>query len=130
MSAELLKQAADQIEKLVAQNTELQAQLAKHAETKLASDKADADAKAKIADLAKVAAQNLRNAGLLSTDEKRDAFAAKLISSPDTALDCLAKTAEFVRAPKLGSVVVETTAKTASANDSWDQAVARGLSRA
>jgi len=130
MSNELLKQAADQIEKLAAQNADLQAQLAKLTEVKTASEKTDADAKAKIADLAKVASQNLLDAGLLSTDEKRDAFTATLISNPAVALDCLAKTAGYVRAPKLGSVVVETTAKTASANDSWDQAVARGSRRA
>ena len=125
MSKELLIKAAEQIEQLAAENTSLKAQLASSAQAKTASAKGDADAQAKLAGLAKVASQNLRNAGLLSTDERRDAFAATLISHPETALDCLAKTAEFVRAPKLGSVVVDTTVKTASANATWDAAVAR-----
>jgi len=127
MSAELLIKAAASIEQLAAQNTSLTQQLAQLTQAKTASVKADADGQAKLAGLAKTAAQALRNSGLLSTDEKRDQFSAKLISSPETALDCLAKTAEFVRAPKHGSVVVlETTQKVASADDSWNNAVARG----
>lgn len=104
---------ADEALAKVAQAETRQVQLAKTAAAK------DEETKAKRASLAKVAADRLLDKGLLSTTEKRDQFAAELLS-PDVALAKIAQLTEFVSVARLGTVVVdEEQHKTASAEDSW-----------
>ena len=133
MTVELLKTAAAQIDTLVKELETAQSKIAEltasaaQAKTASAAEaKVANEAKAAIAEQAKTAAAKLREVGLLSSDERRDAMAAKLASDSSAALELLTKCAEMVRVPKLGSVVVDTTVPAESANAAWDRRVASG----
>lgn len=135
MSYKLLKQAADQLDalanKLEAAEAAAAANAVKSAAvTKTASDQASADLKTKRISLAKTAADKLLAAGLLSSAEKRDQFAAE-ITDPDVALAKLAKFAESVTLPALGKVVRDETTQTKVANSEevWANSVNATLSR-
>lgn len=143
MSYKLLKQAADQLDALATaleaaevskqgvQKTaaEIKAAEEKVAAEKAAAEKTAADLKTKRLALAKTAADKLLEAGLLSSPEKRDLFAAE-ITDPEVALQKLAKLAESVTVPKVGVVVSEGTQnKVASSDEVWAQSVVATLSR-
>lgn len=133
MSYKLLKQAADQLDKLA---TELEASEKQLAQTKVAaaqpapSAQALADEKAKLLSHAKVAADKLLDAGLLGSVEKRDQFAAQIVDHK-TAIEQLGKLASAAQMPRMGRVVVdgETHLKTASSADTWDTAARAALAR-
>lgn len=130
MSYKLLKQAADQLDKLA---TELEASEKLLAQTKVAAAqpaKASADEKAELLSLAKVAADKLLEAGLVSSAEKRDQFAAEIVDHK-VAIQKIAKLAASAQVPRMGRVVVDDTAQTkvASSDESWDTAARAVLSR-
>jgi hypothetical protein len=127
----LIKQAADQIEKLVQAGQAQEAKIAQltaeiatlKAQPKLAHEDV---IKAEVAPLAKQAAAKLREIGLVSSDEKRDLLATQMVENPKLAYELVIKSASYIRAPKLGSVV-PTEQPDQSANASWDSRVARGM---
>jgi len=91
----------------------------KQAKTASAVKPAEVD-KAKLGGLAKTAAHNLREAGLLSSQEKEDVFASEILDH-QTALNKLAQMAKFASAPKRASVVVDEGAATQNSADSvWE----------
>jgi hypothetical protein len=97
---------------------------AKAEQTKTASVKVAEDQKAAKAKLAKTAADKLLDAGLLSSTEKRDQFAAQILDH-NVALTKIAELAKFAQAPKVGTVVVDDTAKASnSADEVWAKKVA------
>jgi hypothetical protein len=142
MSAKLIKQAADTIEAQATKIAELESALTTKTEenTKLAAelssskdagskrDQAAQEAAAKIAPLAKTAADKLFDRGLLSSPERRDQFAANVLSH-EKALDALTKVADYIdSAPKVGTVVINET-KPETADDVWDRHTVSALNR-
>jgi hypothetical protein len=83
--------------------------------------------KAKLAGIAKTAADKLLNAGLLSNTEKRDQFASELLDH-STAIEKIAKLAEFVQVPKLGKVVAEDSSVSGS-EATWAKHASATISR-
>lgn len=126
MSYKLLKQAADQLDQLA---TQLEASEKLVAQTKVAAAKGE-DEKAQLLALTKVAADKLLEAGLLSSAEKRDQFAAE-ISDHKVAIEKIAKLASAAQVPRMGRVVVDerTQTKVASSDESWDTAARAALNR-
>ena len=86
----------------------------------MAEAKAD-DGKAQLLALTKVAADKLLEAGLLSSAEKRDQFAAE-IADHKVAIEKIAKLASAAQMPRMGKVVVDTQSQTkvASSDEAWD----------
>jgi hypothetical protein len=135
MSYKLLKQAADQLDKLASEleaSEKALAQATAQAKTAAATPapvKPSEDEKAARLSQAKLAADKLLEAGLLSSAEKRDQFAAEIVD-PVVAIQKIAKLAETVSVPRLGRVVVdETQTKVASSDDVWAGHVRSALSR-
>ena len=136
MSYKLLKQAADQLDKLASDLeaadkavADAKAQVEAQAKTAATKPEQTADDKAARLAKAKVAADKLLEVGLLSSPEKRDLFASEIVD-PDVAIAKIAKLAESVQLPRLGKVVVdETTTKVASSDDVWDQRARAALNR-
>jgi hypothetical protein len=126
MSYKLLKQAADQLDKLA---TELEASEKQLAQAKVVKT-ASADDKAQLIAQAKVAADKLLEAGLLSSTEKRDQFAAEIVDHK-VAIEKLAKLASAAQVPRMGKVVVDETTnlKTASSDEAWDTRARAALAR-
>lgn len=142
MNSTLIKTAADTIEAQATKIAELEATLKtqKEESTKLAqevcqvkdagdkSDKAAQESAAKVAPLAKLAADKLYDRGLFSTPERRDQFAANILGH-DKALDALAKIADYVEtAQKVGTVVVNETSPE-TADDVWNRHTVHALQR-
>lgn len=107
---------------------------AKLVQAKQASAKADTEQTkndaAKLAPLAKLAADKLYAKGMLSSPELRDRFAAEIIN-PVQALEALAKAAEYVEAEpaqKLGTVVPANDAVETS-DDVWQRRASAALSK-
>lgn len=125
MSYKLLKQAADQLDALA---TELEATQKKVASAEVVKTAAADDQKTGRLALAKVAADKLFSVGLISSAEKRDQFAAE-ITDPAVALQKLAKLADHVAVPSLGTVVLDKHIKEASSEDVWALHVQSTLSR-
>lgn len=133
-NAKQLISAAASLEKaaaaLEAANTEVKSAQAQAKQAKVAADKATTQSKMASADdkqrevrigqLAKVAADTLLDAGLLSSREQADIFASN-IRNPEVALEKIATVAKHVQVPRLGNVVVDDhrTTKVASADDVW-----------
>jgi hypothetical protein len=126
MSYKLLKQAADQLDKLA---TELEASEKQLAQAKVVKT-ASADDKAQLLVHAKVAADKLLEAGLLSSAEKRDQFAAE-IADHTVAIDKLGKLAAAAQMPRMGKVVVDDKpqTKTAGSDEAWDTRARAALVR-
>jgi hypothetical protein len=127
MSYKLLKQAADQLDKLA---TELEASEKQLAQAKVVKT-ASADDKAQLLVNAKVAADKLFEAGLLSSAEKRDQFAAN-IADHTVAIEQLGKLASAAQMPRMGKVVVDDTktqTKTAGSDEAWDTRARAALTR-
>lgn len=132
----LLKTAALQLEASASELEAAQAKIAAAeqkaaaaaANTKVAAAESDS-VKAGRTKLAKLAADKLLNCGMLSSTEKRDQFVTEILNH-DQALTKIAKLAEHVKAPKLGSVVVDDTAsKVESADDVWTKHANAALSK-
>lgn len=141
----ILKVASAKITSLANELGKLQAKLAAAEKAKLASDKAVADAKLaadkavkvaeaklaaanavspEVAKQAKLAADRLLSAGLISTQEKADEFAAAIAGGHLTALEQLAKTASHVTVPRQARVVAGGGGQEKTANDLWDERLA------
>ncbi len=132
VAADTIEAQAAEIESLRAKVAGHQAEAAKQATAKTASVKADAlvkEAAAKIAPSAKLAADKLLSRGMLSSEEQRDRFAAKIAGDHLQAIDALVKAADFVQtAQKVGSVV-EATNSVETADDVWNKHAGAALSR-
>ncbi len=126
-----LKTAADKLEQLAADNgahltkiAELEKKLAsatQHVKTAGAEGEAK---KAKLAGLAKTAAEKLRTAGMISSSEMSDTFAAQVLDH-ETALAKIATLAEQIKPVKMASVMIDSAASAATpdANAVWDRQV-------
>jgi len=126
MSYKLLKQAADQLDKLA---TELEASEKQLAQAKVVKT-ASADDQAQLLVHAKVAADKLLEAGLLSSAEKRDQFAAN-IADHKVAIEQIGKLAAAAQMPRMGKVVVDDKpqTKTAGSDEAWDTRARAALVR-
>lgn len=124
-----LKTAADQLEKLANENGslstkvgELEKKLATATQqTKTAGTAVEAN-KAKLAGLAKTAAEKLRTAGMLSTPEQGDIFAAQVLDH-SIALSKLAALAEQIKPVKTATVMVETAVVEPNADAVWNRQI-------
>jgi len=100
--------------------------VAASAQTKVAAAESDG-VKAERTKLAKLAADKLLSAGMLSSPEKRDQFVAEILDH-NQALTKIAKLAGHIRAPKLGSVVIDPSeTKIESADDVWNKHASAAL---
>lgn len=124
-----LKTAADQLEKLAVENGSLSTQVgeltkklaAASQQTKTAGTVVEAN-KAKLAGLAKTAAEKLRTAGMLSTPEMGDAFAAQILDH-STALSKLAALAEQIKPVKTATVMVDPVVAEPTSDAVWDRSI-------
>lgn len=126
-----LKTAADKLDAMAsdleaAHKAKLAAQ--KDAATKLAAAKTAAAKPTidpKVAEQAKVAADKLRSAGLISSADNANHFASEVANSHELALKQLAKIAEHVKAPRTARVVVDQVKTAESADSMWEARLAR-----
>jgi chorismate mutase len=126
MSVELFKTAADTLEAQAAEISQLKGALAtkvsenvKLAQHIAQTKEAKAPVSAAVAPLAKAAAARLHERGMFNTDARRDEFAANVLDH-GKALEALAKVAAYLPdAPKVGEVVMETSAPLDTADGVW-----------
>jgi len=139
---DIIKEAADLLDQLVkhaeaadkhAEEAESEAKQAKEAAANASKEhqKTAAAEEAEIGQLAKQASDALMNAGLLGSQEKADEFAS-LIRDPKVALAKMAQLTQYVKAPKLGSVVVEDNSSAPAeptADERWDMHMKQAAAR-
>lgn len=127
-SAELLDSAAAQLDAATTSAEQAKQAAAKATAQAKTASAAQAVDKAALGQKAKVAAEAVRNAGLLSTPEMADQFAAELLDQ-GKAIDKIAKLAQHV-APKRASVVVDDShVPQETADTNWDKTAAQVLQR-
>ena len=130
--AEALESTAKQLDKTKADVTKAKtaaAKALKQAKTAAAVKPAEVD-KAKLAPLAKTAAANLRQAGLLSSQQNEDVFASEVLSH-EKALAKIAQLAKFASTPRRAQVIEDdgAGAEPESADSVWEKTASAALTR-